>query len=269
MRLLDRDNFERRLRRWPSRRSIAFNSKGEAADERMYVRPIPELNTILERVSQRHGLDRVVRESIVEIKLAPRIVVIGREGPLPLSQLSDGEKRIFSMLVDIARQLSLGPDGWREIEHASAIVLIDEIDCHLHPRWQRMTVPALEDLFPACQFIATTHSPFIAQAVRAEQLQSLGPRDPLPDFTDRGLEEVTFKVMRIENHEVSPRYLELLDVAKEFYAMAYKLKEGTDAERRALRERMRKLSGRYMRNPAFQAFLEMKTEGLLGADTQT
>jgi predicted ATP-binding protein involved in virulence len=128
-----------------------------------------------------------------------------------------------------------------------------------------MIVKALEDLFPACQFIATTHSPFVVQAVERQQLQSLGSQ-PLPYFTDRGIEEIALKVMHIESHEVSYRYLELLDVAKEYYALLEKAKGTASLRQHELKEQLRKLSSRYARNPAFQAYLEMKGQAALGPD---
>lgn len=267
MRFLEEDFYpERRFRGWGSRRVVKFRGNGEPIEKRDYMRSMPELGRIMESAGRRLELSSGLKESTIEIRLAPRITVFGPDGPFLLGQLSDGEKRLFSMIVDVARQLSLAQGGWREIEHASAIVLIDEIDCHLHPRWQRMIVPALEDLFPACQFIASTHSPFIVQAVEAHQLQSLGPLEPLPDFTDKGIDEIAFKVMHVRNPEVSRRYLEMLDAAKEFYAAAYGAKQASNVDREALRRRLHELSSRFARNPAFQAFLELKAEGLLGAD---
>ncbi len=267
MRFLEEDfHPERRFRGWAGRRAVKFRSNGDPIEKHDSVRSIPELGRIMESVGSRFELVSALKGATIEIKLAPRITVFGPHGPFLLGQLSDGEKRLFSMIVDIARQLSLAEGGWREIEHAFAIVLIDEIDCHLHPRWQRMIVPALEDLFPACQFIATTHSPFIVQSVAGHQLQSLGPEDPLPDFTDKGLDEIAFKVMHVRHPEVGRRYLEMLDAAKEFYAAAYRAKHAGNVDRVALRRRLHELSTQYARNPAFQAFLELKAEGLLGAD---
>jgi predicted ATP-binding protein involved in virulence len=267
MRFLDYERPMRRYRGWGSRRSVKFKANGQPAEEKKPIRSMPEFRDIFERVGKRLEVRQEnIHTATIELKLAPRISVVGRDGPLLLSQLSDGEKRIFSMIVDIARQLSRGQGGWRHLEEASGIVVIDEIDCHLHPRWQRMIVKALEDLFPGCQFIATTHSPFIVQAVDADQLQSLGS-DPLPGFTDRGIEEIAVKVMGIEDAEVSPRYLELLDVAKEYFAMIEQAKPADGEQRETLRRRMRELTGRYVRNPAFQAFLELKGEAALGSDT--
>lgn len=265
MRYIDESFYSnRRPISWGSSRAVRFHGNGKPIEGQIGARPIPEIRRIIDSVSRRLKLSTPAELSTIEVKLAPRISIIGVNGPLLLNQLSDGEKRLFSMIVDIARQLSLGEGGWRNIKQASAVVLVDEIDCHLHPRWQRMIVPALEDLFPACQFIATTHSPFVVQAVEAHQLQSLGPDEPLLDFTDKGIEEIIFKVMHIRNHEVSPRYYEMLMAAKSLYAAAHRAE--TADEREEVRQRLREIADRYASNPAFQAFLELKTEGLLGGD---
>lgn len=110
------------------------------------------------------------------VRLRPRILVQRGELVMLLDQLSDGEKRLFTLFVDIARQLSLKYSN--EVENfgnGSAIVLIDEIDVHLHPKWQRLIVPALEELFPRCQFIATTHSPFVIQATDRDKIIPIDP----------------------------------------------------------------------------------------------
>ena len=54
-----------------------------------------------------------------------------------------------------------------------AVVLIDEIDLHLHPSWQRVILSSLEDVFPAVQFIATTHSPQVVQSMRTNNMIAL------------------------------------------------------------------------------------------------
>ena len=75
-----------------------------------------------------------------------------------VSQLSSGEKTIFLLVADIARRLALAnPDATNPL-NGQGIVLIDEIDLHLHPRWQRKIVPQLLKTFPNCQFVVTTHS---------------------------------------------------------------------------------------------------------------
>ncbi len=58
--------------------------------------------------------------------------------------------------------------------NTEAIVLIDEIDCHLHPKWQLNIIPAMRTLFPNTQFIMTTHSPLIVKSVNPNEVIKLG-----------------------------------------------------------------------------------------------
>jgi predicted ATP-binding protein involved in virulence len=83
-----------------------------------------------------------------------------REQALRVRQLSDGERSIISMAFDIARRLILLNESDDDpVKNGRGIVLIDEIDLHLHPEWQRRIVIDLPRVFPNLQFIATTHSP--------------------------------------------------------------------------------------------------------------
>jgi predicted ATP-binding protein involved in virulence len=76
-----------------------------------------------------------------------------------LSQLSSGEQTTFLMIADIAQRLSMANPNLEDALHGTGIVLIDEIDIHLHPEWQREVIPALMLTFPNIQFFITTHSP--------------------------------------------------------------------------------------------------------------
>ncbi len=89
-----------------------------------------------------------------------RFVVEKNGLPLALNQLSDGERGLLAMIFDITRRLSIANPGLEDpIAQGRAIVLIDEIDLHLHPQWQREVLRRLKETFKACQFIVTTHSP--------------------------------------------------------------------------------------------------------------
>jgi energy-coupling factor transporter ATP-binding protein EcfA2 len=84
-------------------------------------------------------------------------------GTVALSELSLGYQTVFAWTVDLAWRLySENPNSQQPLAKP-AIVLIDEIDLHLHPRWQRIIRTHLTTTFPAVQFIATTHSPITAQ----------------------------------------------------------------------------------------------------------
>ena len=74
----------------------------------------------------------------------------------PVEWLSDGYRSVFAMTVDIMRELL---DHYPSLEMARAVVLIDEIETHLHPRWKMQVMRSLRRAFPRVQFIATTHDP--------------------------------------------------------------------------------------------------------------
>lgn len=98
---------------------------------------------------------------------------------IPMSELSDGLRTVLSITLDLLRQVSLcfdlptvtessqGP-GRHSCITAEGIVLVDELDSHLHPKWQRRIAGWLHSRFPNMQFIVATHSPLIATRVTSE-----------------------------------------------------------------------------------------------------
>ncbi|MCB9526282.1 MAG: AAA family ATPase [Myxococcales bacterium] len=80
---------------------------------------------------------------------------------LTLDQLSDGEAGLLLMVGDYARALTTAPGAGATPLQGSGVVLVDELDLHLHPSWQRRLLPALQAAFPNTQIIGTTHSPLI------------------------------------------------------------------------------------------------------------
>ena len=90
-------------------------------------------------------------------------LLLDKEGrTLDVRQLSDGERVLLSLIFDLARRLSLAnPKLEDPLRDGKAVVLIDQLDLHLHPIWQRTVIEKLTITFPNCQFIATTHSPQI------------------------------------------------------------------------------------------------------------
>ncbi|ONH55175.1 Predicted ATP-binding protein involved in virulence [Pseudomonas cedrina] len=80
---------------------------------------------------------------------------------LDVSQLSQGEKSIMALVGDIARRLAMMNPSLKNPLHGEGVVLIDEVDLHLHPKWQRRLIHQFTETFPNCQFILTTHSPLV------------------------------------------------------------------------------------------------------------
>lgn len=96
---------------------------------------------------------------------------------IDIDMLSDGFKSLFSIIGAMIMRLSMikGEDG-APFYMNEAIVLIDEIDCHIHPKWQRNLVPGLKKLFPNCQYIVSTHSPYILESVQEYEIRKIGEK---------------------------------------------------------------------------------------------
>lgn len=89
------------------------------------------------------------------------VVVLKKHGPHPYRDLSDGQAAMLSLIGDLARKATLLNPQLDEnvLDQTQGIVGIDELDLHLHPKWQRRVIRDLKRTFPKIQFIATTHSP--------------------------------------------------------------------------------------------------------------
>lgn len=108
-------------------------------------------------------------------KTAGSALTITKAGmQLDVWQLSDGERGVLGIALDLARRLSQVNSGATDpLAEGQAIVLIDEIDLHLHPKWQRQIVHNLGAAFPRCQFVATTHSPQVIGEVARDRVALL------------------------------------------------------------------------------------------------
>lgn len=107
----------------------------------------------------------------LRIQRTPQLMMISKNGEdLPVDSLSDGEKCMLSLVGDLARRLSLANSNLNNPLDGSGIVLIDEIDLHLHPSWQRKIVHSLLTTFPNCQFVITTHSPQVLGELKTDEI---------------------------------------------------------------------------------------------------
>ena len=89
---------------------------------------------------------------------------------IPIQYLSAGYQSLLWMSVDLAYRLALLNPGQLDFSLATGVVLIDELDMHLHPKWQWNVLGALEETFPNIQFIIATHSPIIISSCKNGQL---------------------------------------------------------------------------------------------------
>ena len=116
--------------------------------------------------------------SNLRVRRSPLRMSVTKQGQeLIVNQLSDGEKCLLAMVGDLARRLAIANPSLPDPLQGSGVVLIDEIELHLHPKWQREIIPALTRTFPNCQFIVTTHSPQVISQVKPEGIYILERTD--------------------------------------------------------------------------------------------
>lgn len=132
----------------------------------------------------------------------------------PFEHLSDGQRIILCLFCDLARRAAiLNPHLAGEASSQTrGVVLIDELDLHLHPRWQRTIIEGLRKLFPQIQFICTTHSPFLIQSLRDARLIMLDGRDE-PDFVNKSIEDIAEEIQGVEIPQRSQHYLDMMNMA--------------------------------------------------------
>ena len=91
---------------------------------------------------------------------------------IPLNQMSDGYKGTISLIADIAYRMAILNPGFSDnvINETQGVILIDEVDLHLHPAWQQRIINDLTSIFPKVQFIVSTHAPAVINSVKSENL---------------------------------------------------------------------------------------------------
>ncbi|MCG6862421.1 MAG: AAA family ATPase [Chromatiaceae bacterium] len=97
----------------------------------------------------------------------------GKTLTLELSQLSAGQRNLLALTLDFARRLAVANPGRDKPLEATGILLIDEIELNLHPKWQQTVIPKLRRVFPNIQIIVATHSPQVLSTLEARQIRVL------------------------------------------------------------------------------------------------
>lgn len=137
-------------------------------------------------------------------------------------QLSSGERMLMLLVADLARRAALAtPYSQTPLSDATGIVLIDEIDLHLHPRWQRTVLPKLMNIFKKIQFVVTTHSPMLLTGVKTHQVRIIKNSkaymvgELLPDFRNYGADiDKIIEIMQ-EVKDYMPK--EVNDLFREYF----------------------------------------------------
>lgn len=178
---------------------------------------------------------------------------------VPVKMLSDGQRNVLYLVSELAyRAAVLNPHlGDRAYAETPGVVLIDEIDLHLHPTWQSRIVDDLRRTFRKVQFIATTHSPLIIQSLRPGEL--IGLSGPITsDYANRSPEDILENVMDKDVPQTSERSKHLLEVAERYYALLQSADVNNHEQRAALKSQLDTLLEPYSENEAFVALLRRK-----------
>lgn len=181
-----------------------------------------------------------------------------------VSNLSDGYRNIIGIVSDIAYRMAiLNPTlGLEVVQKTPGIVVIDEIDLHLHPKWQKQIIGLLKTLFPKVQFIATTHSPFIIQSMRSEEIVKLDDsNEPLHvDATMLSIEDIAEDIQKIDLTQMSNRKIQMLEVADKYLEKLELLdRDNIDSkEVQNIKNELDKLIEPFEDNMAYVAFLRRK-----------
>ncbi len=136
-----------------------------------------------------------------KIRRSPLRMIVKKNGEeLIVNQLSDGEKCTLAMAGDLARRMAIANPAMKDPLETEAVVLIDEIDLHLHPGWQRRIVSSLPKIFTKTQFILSTHSPTILSQLKTDSIWIMEktksgivanhPEDAYGQAVDRILEDI-------------------------------------------------------------------------------
>ena len=176
---------------------------------------------------------------------------------LPFNMLSDGTRNFFAIVADIAYKcVTLNPHLQEyALERTEGIVLIDELDLHLHPEWQRKIVHVLKNTFPSIQFIASTHSPFLIQETGPEQLIILknSQLDDISSANNLSIEDIAEDIQHVENPQWSKSRQEMFTIASEYYKA---VKEGTDTPE--MKVKLDEVMKPFAQDTAFYAIVEQE-----------
>ncbi len=194
------------------------------------------------------------------------LLTINQGEPQPFSILSDGQRCVLALVADIAQKAAtLNPHLNTDVlAQTEGVILVDELDLHLHPLWQRRVIEDLRTIFPKVQFIFTTHSPFLIQSLRDGEELLMLEGQATAELANKTLEDIAAGIMSAGSSQVSNRYDEMKGVALEYLRTLDEAKKAPVEKLADYKKRLADSLAPYADNPAYQAFLEMQRIKKLG-----
>jgi predicted ATP-binding protein involved in virulence len=185
---------------------------------------------------------------------------------LPFYYLSDGYRNMLAIFADLAyRCVTLNPHFGADANLKSqGVVLIDELDLHLHPAWQQDIVKKLKNSFPRIQFVASTHSPFILQEMEDNEVYKINSTadnilQPLKGLNRLGVEDIAEDVQGVETPNMSSKREEMFKTAEEYYKLLDSAEnENNREELQRIKDKLDSLAEKYSDDVAYYAFLKQE-----------
>ncbi|MBZ0154718.1 MAG: AAA family ATPase [Alphaproteobacteria bacterium] len=169
----------------------------------------------------------------------------GQSAVLELEQLSDGYRNLLAVVLDFARRLAQANPGWENPLEAPGILLIDEIELHLHPGWQQTVIPNLQKVFPNTQLIIATHSPQVLTTVKREHIHMLASDhtfEQMPHDVGTFGAESSRVLQEIFGVHARPRSIETSEKLKTYLSLVEAQQQDSE-NGRALRQELEKALG--------------------------
>jgi predicted ATP-binding protein involved in virulence len=189
-------------------------------------------------------------------------LVVGlRDGEeMPFYSLSDGQRTALALVADIAIKASTlnAHLGRKAALMSPGVVMIDELDLHLHPKWQRRVIDDLKQTFPEIQFICSTHSPFLIQSLRPGELIVLQREgEEVGEYANQSLEDIVESVQGVKMPQRNHR-AEVMSRAVEDYVKEIKTPGATRKALKQAEANYRVKTEPYSPNPGLNALLKLE-----------
>ena len=186
---LEAASNEKMMRKWFEKMTIQSASSGKVA---------PELTAVKSAIAQCFQSITGYQDVEVQFNLdTHELDIVYRDNDLvhrryPMKSLSDGYKNTLSMVADIAYRMAVLNPWLLEnvLSETTGIVLIDELETHLHVELQRKILPFLTEFFPRIQFIITTHSAYILNSISNACIYDLEKQVRFTDFSSYSVDDI-------------------------------------------------------------------------------
>ena len=246
---LDSATSSELLRGWTKKMALISTQEGRVLDS---------LQAVYSAVA---GCVEGVERALYDFELDDIALDFKNGSRFPFGFLSDGQRSMTALAADIAmRCVQLNPHLKGDAPKGTdGVVLIDELDLHLHPNWQRRIVGDLTSFFPKLQFVATTHSPFIVQSLDRQGLVNLSDEGILEEKKEpRSVEDVAEETMGVKVPQRSRLFLEKEAAARKYYELLDRLGDDDDPDVVKAKKEPDEIEGRFMDDPAYAAFLKLR-----------